>query len=462
MKANSRLVLTWLWSIALLSCGNKSIAQDDTINGHKYVDLGLSVVWATCNVGSSSPEDYGNYYAWGETSTKSRYTKENSKTAGISLDDIGGDSKYDAARANWGATWRLPTKTEMEELKDECEWTWTTINGHSGYKVTGPSGQSIFLPTAGFMGSNDPDNYVELYGSYWISTSSIHSILDDDDDTGDHLVFYNEANRAQFDFLEPVSIVEKPRLVGLSIRPVSAKPSKNGNKKSQSDTSTKKTSLLGQLADAIANKHRADSIKTQKAMQIRKATMNRRKAADKSPLHYTLSDLLTKPFGISSCIEPASLDGRMKELKSLSGLNFTLNYHTIYLVDVSSYPRLFDMSLTEAKEHYSDYDRQQQRFGGKLRLDEWSYKYSTSEKTLSASQADAFMKEIIASVNKAGGKVKAVVLEPHVRAMGSLWAAEGTCNGYRVQIQLYRRGHYRNGKFIYDSSGFALSIRILQ
>ena len=74
-----------------------------TINGHQWVDLGLSVKWATCNVGASSPSDYGNYYAWGETRTKSEYTVDNSFTYGINIGDISGDSRYDVARANWAA-----------------------------------------------------------------------------------------------------------------------------------------------------------------------------------------------------------------------------------------------------------------------------------------------------------------------------------------------------------------------
>uniref|UniRef100_UPI0025B2398C PEGA domain-containing protein n=2 Tax=uncultured Muribaculum sp. TaxID=1918613 RepID=UPI0025B2398C len=85
----------------------------NTINGHEYVDLGLSVKWAACNVGASSPEDYGNYYAWGETATKAEYTESNSKTYGKTMGDISGNPQYDAARANWGGTWRLPTKAEF-------------------------------------------------------------------------------------------------------------------------------------------------------------------------------------------------------------------------------------------------------------------------------------------------------------------------------------------------------------
>ena len=121
-----------------------------TYKGHEWVDLGLSVKWATCNVGASSPGDSGNYYAWGETGTKSNYRSSNSISYGKSWGDIGGNSSRDAARANWGGSWRMPTKTEFQELIDNCTWTWTTQNGKNGYKVTGKNGQSIFLPAAGY------------------------------------------------------------------------------------------------------------------------------------------------------------------------------------------------------------------------------------------------------------------------------------------------------------------------
>ncbi len=139
------------------------------INGHEYVDLGLSVKWATCNVGASKPEDYGNYYAWGETKTKSDYSSNNSVTYGKKFSDIGGQLQYDAARANWGGTWRLPTKAELEELENKCIWKWTTQNGVKGYKVTGPNGNSIFLPAAGYRLGSSLGSAGE-YGSCWSST----------------------------------------------------------------------------------------------------------------------------------------------------------------------------------------------------------------------------------------------------------------------------------------------------
>lgn len=141
------------------------------INGHEYVDLGLpsGVKWATCNVGASSPSEYGDYFAWGETTVKSDYLVINSKTWGKKLVDISGNPEYDAARAKWGSSWRLPSKTECEELLKECTWTWTSQGGHDGCKVTGSNGNSIFVPAAGWRDMSSI-YYAECYGRFWSST----------------------------------------------------------------------------------------------------------------------------------------------------------------------------------------------------------------------------------------------------------------------------------------------------
>lgn len=140
------------------------------INGHYAVDLGLSVKWATCNVGATKPEGYGNYYAWGETSPKTSYDLDNSKTWDKSMGDIGGNSRYDAATANWGSGWRLPTESELQELIDKSTWTWTKRNGVNGYEVKSKkNGNSIFLPAAGYClgGTHDCQG---LGGFYWSSS----------------------------------------------------------------------------------------------------------------------------------------------------------------------------------------------------------------------------------------------------------------------------------------------------
>jgi serine/threonine protein kinase len=143
------------------------------INGYEYVDLGLNVKWATCNVGASSPSDFGNYYAWGEITTKKDYSVNNyvNSTADDYI-DIGSNisgTKYDAARKLWGSTWRIPTLEEIEELEKKCSWTWISQGGNNGYRIVGPSGKSIFLPAAGYRYREELERLGS--GSYWSSTS---------------------------------------------------------------------------------------------------------------------------------------------------------------------------------------------------------------------------------------------------------------------------------------------------
>ena len=156
--------------LAELNSKKNAAVSTGTYNDHEWVDLGLpsGLKWATCNVGASTPGDYGNYYAWGETSTKSNYYG-NCASIGKSWGDIGGDSSRDAAKANWGGSWRMPKKAEFKELKDNCTWTWATQNGNNGYKVTGPNGNSIFLPAAGYRHGGTLYDNGEL-GEYCSST----------------------------------------------------------------------------------------------------------------------------------------------------------------------------------------------------------------------------------------------------------------------------------------------------
>ncbi len=108
--------------VSAVSCTKET---SNNSNSYEYVDLGLSVKWATCNVGADSPSDYGDYFAWGEPETKKEYID----TWGKGMGGIAGNPQYDAARANWGGTWRLPTADEMKELIDKCKWEWTTYEG---------------------------------------------------------------------------------------------------------------------------------------------------------------------------------------------------------------------------------------------------------------------------------------------------------------------------------------------
>ena len=155
-----------------------------TIEGHGYVDLGLSVKWATKNVGASSPSDYGDYFAWGETRKKDNYDENtcfdclDSTGASWGTYKIGGKTSisptcgHDTARENWGGTWRMPTNAEFDELCNKCTWTWTTQGGHKGYLVTSKTnGKSIFLPAAGWRYGTSTDGVGER-GYYWSGTLS--------------------------------------------------------------------------------------------------------------------------------------------------------------------------------------------------------------------------------------------------------------------------------------------------
>ena len=150
----------------------------------EMVDLGLSVQWASFNLGATKPEEYGDYFAWGETEPKEDYSWSTYKwcmgtsstmTKYCSNSDYGYngftddktvlDSEDDAAAVNLGGSWRMPTKTEQDELRSQCTWTWTTQNGVEGRLVTGPNGNSIFLPPAGIRTTDHVNEGIN--GDYW-------------------------------------------------------------------------------------------------------------------------------------------------------------------------------------------------------------------------------------------------------------------------------------------------------
>ena len=187
----------------------------------QYVDLGLSVKWATFNVGASKPEDYGDYFAWGETTTKSTYnwstykycngssstlTKYNNSSSYGTVDNKTVlDAEDDAAAVNWGGAWRIPTDAETTELREQCTWTWTTQNGVNGYKVTSKkNGKSIFLPAAGYC-SESSLIYAGSYGQFWSS-----SLDSDFPSNAWYVYFYSSLVRRYYD----------SRCNGRSVRPV--------------------------------------------------------------------------------------------------------------------------------------------------------------------------------------------------------------------------------------------------
>ena len=135
---------------------------------HEYVDLGLpsGLLWATCNVGADTPEAYGDYFAWGETEPKDIY---NSSTYTYSDNPAILPSDHDAATANWGGGWRMPTIEEWQELIQNTTMTWTTQNSVNGRLFTASNGNSLFLPAAGFR-YNSSLLYAGGDGDYWSSS----------------------------------------------------------------------------------------------------------------------------------------------------------------------------------------------------------------------------------------------------------------------------------------------------
>ena len=217
----SIFVSVLVFSAALVLVGCKSNPNEpeggSSANGHKYVDLGLSVKWATMNIGATTPEDYGNYYAWGEIKTKGTYDWGNY----FDTNDVGNtftkynneggktvlDPEDDAAHVNWGGSWRMPTLAEWQELIDNCTWTLTTQNGINGYKVTsnkaGYTDKFIFLPASGSRYDSDI-RYVGSGGGYRSSS------LDEYDSGGAWCLGFFSGGRCLGSY----------RVLGQSVRPV--------------------------------------------------------------------------------------------------------------------------------------------------------------------------------------------------------------------------------------------------
>lgn len=208
------------------------VRKQDPFNGHEYVDLGLkdeqgrTIYWATCNVGATKPEDYGFHFAWGEISTYEPdhfymnlykwYNETNDTYTKYCLHSILGivdgkstlDLEDDAAHANWGGSWRMPTKAEFVELKSNYGMQLTTQNGIPGCLIVGKNGNSIFLPTTGTSYEGELSSTTR-YGKYWSST-----IYEGNSGSAYYLYFnVDNVNRTNSE-----AIAE--RYIGHSIRPV--------------------------------------------------------------------------------------------------------------------------------------------------------------------------------------------------------------------------------------------------
>ena len=205
------------------ACEKSEPKEANNHDTKEAVDLGLSVKWATCNLGATAPEEYGNYYAWGEIDTKNTYNWSNYKYADGSSSTL---TKYcsnasfgkdgftdelttltaadDAATQNWGRNWRMPTENEWQELIDNCTWTLTTLNGVNGCEVKSTNGNSIFLPAAGYR-NNDELYLAGSDGLYW--SSSLYA----DHPVSARFVDFGSDSHGTFGY---------NRYFGLSVRPV--------------------------------------------------------------------------------------------------------------------------------------------------------------------------------------------------------------------------------------------------
>ena len=201
--------LMTLFAFALVAfTANAQLCPDG--NHPHMIDLGLpsGTRWSCCNVGASTPEGSGGYYAWGETSEKPNYSPETYLYANDGLFyfflgvDIAG-STYDVAHKTWGSPWMMPSAAQSDELVNACTYLWTISNGVVGGKFTGPNGNSVFLPAAGYHWFDNFIDYGEV-GIYWSSTR----------------VGYTYATSFQFWAAHPDIYQYYDRSIGRNIRPV--------------------------------------------------------------------------------------------------------------------------------------------------------------------------------------------------------------------------------------------------
>ena len=173
----------------------------------KPIDLGLSIKWASWNVGAASPNDYGVLYGWGDPSGTNMSENLDEYPSSEPPTIICG-TEYDIATVNWGNQWRMPTQAECVELAENCSWEWIEMDGINGMKVTGKNGNSIFLPAAASRTGDKISNQVGQRGCYWSGT-----LWPDNSNFASYLYFYSDATRVQ-----PTR--SNRRYIGMSVRPV--------------------------------------------------------------------------------------------------------------------------------------------------------------------------------------------------------------------------------------------------
>lgn len=218
-------LLSLLMMMAMPSFAQTSLCPDS--NHPHLIDLGLpsGTRWACCNVDAKSPEDFGGYYAWGETEEKNVYSADTYTFSPANGNHL--TAEEDVAFVKWGSQWCMPRLNEIDELLIKCEWSWEKVNGVIGAVVTGPSGESIFLPASGFKDENDnwSNTTKGAYGSYWGST------LGSSSDYGIELIFGivsylgNHPNCNFYWMFGPTGV----RRAGRSVRPIYAEKKIPGN-----------------------------------------------------------------------------------------------------------------------------------------------------------------------------------------------------------------------------------------
>jgi hypothetical protein len=211
MKRILTMLILYLSVISVLH------AQSCPDSNHPHaIDLGIGVKFACCNVGASSPEQYGCHYAWGETEEKGVYDEnsypgrgdqryKNRKYVDFGTDISG--TRYDVAYVKWGLDWRMPTKEQLYMLRDRCKKEWITYKHVEGCRFIGPNGHSIFLPASGCRWYEDT-NYVGYSGGYWSSTLSVQS----SNGTSDAYFLFFDSGR--------IEMSHRDRASGSSVRPV--------------------------------------------------------------------------------------------------------------------------------------------------------------------------------------------------------------------------------------------------
>ena len=214
--------VTWLINYLLTDTWPEN---PETPDDHEWVDLGLTsgTLWATMNVGATAPEEIGDYFAWGEIEPKEVYewitykwcngtsdsmTKYCTSISGIVDGKSELEPEDDAAYMNWGPQWRIPTYNQIIELVNECTWTWTSVNGKDGRLGTGPNGNTLFIPVAGYRIHEDIKD--PAWGYYWS-----RNVYDYNANMANNMVFHSQlvfrgaSNRHVGEPVRPVRISQE-------------------------------------------------------------------------------------------------------------------------------------------------------------------------------------------------------------------------------------------------------------